>query len=282
MKPKTVLRKSMQRQSVDKATKYIRSRTKGFKPKVGIILGTGLGNFASCIKNAIVVPYNKIPGFPVSTVVSHKGEMLFGTIGNKPVLAMAGRFHYYEGYSLTQVTFPIRVMKNLGVEFLVLSSAVGSVNADCPTGMVVLIKDHINLLGNNPLIGPHDETFGPRFPDMYSAYDKQLLALADDVCRKNNIKTNEVVYAAMTGPCLETPAEYRMLRIIGADVVGMSTVPEVIVGVQCELRILALAVVTDLATPESLKPVDINEILTIADNAQPHLTAIIKGVIEKL
>ncbi|MDI6732525.1 MAG: purine-nucleoside phosphorylase [Planctomycetota bacterium] len=266
---------------IDKAVKYIRSKIKKFKPEVGIILGTGLGKFAEGIKNKIVVPYNKIPGFPISTVVSHKGEMIFGTISNKPVLAMAGRFHYYEGYSLQQVTFPVRVMKALGTQVLIISAAVGSVNADCPTGMVVLVKDHINLLGNNPLIGPHEETFGPRFPDMYSAYDKQLLALALEVCRENNIKTYEAVYAAMTGPNLETPAEYRMLRIIGADIVGMSTVPEVIVGVQSGLRILALSVVTDLATPESLKPVDINEILTIADNAQPHLTTIIKRVIEK-
>jgi len=267
---------------INKAVKYIRTRIKKFSPEVGIILGTGLGNFSDEIQNKTIVSYNKIPGFPVSTVVTHKGELIFGKLSNKPIVAMAGRFHYYEGYSLQQITFPVRVMKALGVKVLIISAAVGSVNVDCPCGMVVLIKDHINLLGNNPLIGPNDDSLGPRFPDMYNAYDKRLIELAKQVAEKNNIKTHEAVYAAMTGPTLETQAEYRFVRIIGADVVGMSTVPEVIVGVHSGLRILALAVVTDLATPDTIKPVDIDEIIRNANEAEPHLSTIIKGVIRQL
>ncbi|OGF17977.1 MAG: purine-nucleoside phosphorylase, partial [Candidatus Edwardsbacteria bacterium RIFOXYD12_FULL_50_11] len=181
-----------------------------------------MGNFADEIADKIVVPYSNIPGFPISTVMSHKGELVFGNIHGKPVMVMAGRFHYYEGYSLEQATFPVRVMKALGINILIISAAVGSVNADCPCGMVVLIKDHINILGTNPLIGPNDDTLGPRFPDMFNAYDKVLLEIASQVTEENKIKTYRAVYAAMTGPSLETPAEYRMLRIIGADVVGMS------------------------------------------------------------
>ncbi|MFH1229962.1 MAG: purine-nucleoside phosphorylase [Planctomycetota bacterium] len=270
------------KEQIDKSVKYIRTRIKKFSPEIGIILGTGLGNFSDEIQDKISVPYNKIPGFPVSTVVTHKGEMVFGKLGNKSVVVMAGRFHYYEGYSLQQTTFPVRVMKTLGVKVLIISAAVGSINADCPRGMVVLIKDHINLLGDNPLIGPNDESLGPRFPDMYDAYDKKLIKLAKQVAEKNNIKTYKAVYVALAGPTLETPAEYRFVRIIGADVVGMSTVPEVIVGVHSGLRILALAVVTDLATPDAIKPVDINEIIKIANNAEPHLSTIIKGVIQQL
>ncbi|MEK7309847.1 MAG: purine-nucleoside phosphorylase [Planctomycetota bacterium] len=267
---------------VNKAAEFIRAKIKKFNPEVGIILGTGLGNFADEITDKIVVPYADIPGFPISTVMTHKGELVFGNIHGKPVMAMAGRFHYYEGYSLQQTTFPVRVMKALGVKTLIISAAVGSVNADCPCGMVVLVKDHINLLGANPLIGPNDEQLGPRFPDMFNAYDKVLLEIASQVAEENEIKTYRAVYAAMTGPSLETPAEYRMIRIIGADVVGMSTVPEVIVAAHSGLRVLALAVVTDLATPEAIKPVDIEEIIHIANGAEPHLSALIKGVIKQI
>jgi purine-nucleoside phosphorylase len=270
------------RGQINRAEKYIHTKIKKFSPEIGIILGTGLGNFSDEIQNKIIVPYNKIPGFSISTVVTHKGEMVFGKLGDKSVVVMAGRFHYYEGYSLQQATFPVRVMKALGVKVLIISAAVGSVNADCRCGMVVLIKDHINLLGNNPLIGPNDESLGPRFPDMYNAYDKRLLELASEVAEKNKIKTHKAVYAALAGPTLETPAEYRFVRIIGADVVGMSTVPEVIVGVHSGLRILALAVITDIATPDTIKPVDINEIIRIANEAEPHLSTIIKGVIRQL
>ncbi|MBI5778552.1 MAG: purine-nucleoside phosphorylase [Planctomycetes bacterium] len=267
---------------VNQAAEFIRSKIKGFSPEIGIILGTGLGNFADEVADKTIVPYTEIPGFPVSTVMTHKGELVFGKIHGKPVMAMAGRFHYYEGYNLQQTTFPVRVMKALGVNTLIVSAAVGSVNADCPSGMVVLVKDHINLLGTNPLIGPNDEQLGPRFPDMYNTYDKVLLEIVSQVAEENNIKTYRAVYAAMTGPSLETPAEYRMLRIIGADVVGMSTVPEVIVAVHSGLRVLALAVVTDLATPEAIKPVNIEEIIHIANGAEPHLSALINGVIKRL
>ena len=267
---------------VNTAAKFIRAKINKFTPEIGIILGTGLGNFADEITDKIVVPYNEIPGFPISTVTTHKGELVFGYIHGKPVMAMAGRFHYYEGYSLQQTTFPVRVMKSLGVKIMIISAAVGSVNADCPSGMVVLVKDHINLLGTNPLIGPNDDQLGPRFPDMFNAYDKVLLEIASQVAEANKIKTYRAVYAAMTGPSLETPAEYRMIRIIGADVVGMSTVPEVIVAAHSGLRVLALAVVTDLATPEAIKPVDIEEIIHIANGAEPHLSTLIKGVIKQI
>ena len=267
---------------VDTAAEFIRAKINKFNPEIGIILGTGLGNFADEVTDKIIVPYNEIPGFPVSTVMTHKGELVFGYIHNKPVMAMAGRFHYYEGYSLQQATFPVRVMKALGVKMRIISAAVGSVNADCPSGMVVLVKDHINLLGTNPLIGPNDEQLGPRFPDMYNAYDKVLLEIASQVAEENSIKTYRAVYAAMTGPSLETPAEYRMIRILGADVVGMSTVPEVIVAAHSGLRVLALAVVTDLATPEAIKPVNIDEIIHIANGAEPHLSTLIKGVIKNI
>lgn len=267
---------------INKAEKYIRTKIKKFRPEVGVILGTGLGNFSREITDKIVVPYGKIPGFPVSTVMTHKGELVFGRLRHTPVVAMSGRFHYYEGYTLQQVTFPVRVMKAMGVKVLIISAAVGSVNIDCPCGMVVLIKDHINLLGNNPLIGPNDDELGPRFPDMYGAYDKDLLKLAKATAQENNIKTYEAVYACLPGPTLETPAEYKFVRTVGADVVGMSTVPEVIVGIHCGLRILAFAVVTDLATPATVKPVDIKEIVSNANEAEPHLSAIIKGVIKKL
>ncbi|MEW6025728.1 MAG: purine-nucleoside phosphorylase [Planctomycetota bacterium] len=270
------------KEQVNSAAGFIRSKIQDFTPRIGIILGTGLGNFADEITDKIIVPYQEIPGFPVSTVMTHKGELVFGSLGGRPVMAMAGRFHYYEGYNLHQTTFPVRVMKALGVEILIVSAAVGSVNADCPCGMVVLVKDHINLLGANPLIGPNDDSLGPRFPDMYNAYDKVLLEIASSVAEENNIKTYRAVYAAMTGPSLETPAEYRMIRILGADVVGMSTVPEVIVAAHSGLRTLALAVVTDLATPEAIKPVDIDEIIHIANGAEPSLSAIIRGVVRQL
>jgi len=279
------------KEQVNKAAEFIQnkikastelSRTSGFSPEIGIILGTGLGNFADEVTDKIIVPYNEIPGFPVSTVMTHKGELVFGKIHGKPVMAMAGRFHYYEGYSLQQATFPVRVMKTLGIKILIISAAVGSVNADCPSGMVVLVKDHINLLGTNPLIGPNDDALGPRFPDMFNAYDKVLLEIASQVAEENQIKTYRAVYAAMTGPSLETPAEYRMIRIIGADVVGMSTVPEVVVAAHSGLRVLALAVVTDLATPEAIKPVNIDEIIHIANGAEPHLSTLIKGVIKNI
>jgi len=277
MKPRNNLRGQ-----IKKSADYLKTKIKKFNPEIGIILGTGLGNFAEQITDRITVPYSRIPGFPVSTVMTHKGELVFGKINNKPVVAMSGRFHYYEGYTLQQVTFPVRVLKELGIKVLIISAAVGSVNIECPAGMVVLVKDHINLLGNHPLIGPNDDSMGPRFPDMFAAYDKQLLKYARETAEANGIKTYEGVYACLSGPTLETPAEYRFIRTIGADVVGMSTVPEVIVGVHAGLRIMALAVVTDLATPETVKPVDIKEIISIANNAEPHLSAIVKGVISKL
>lgn len=276
-------------QKINRAAKYIasaKSASAVFKskdsPKIGIILGTGLGGLASAITPIAVIPYKKIPGFPVSTVVTHKGNLVIGRLNGKTVLAMEGRFHYYEGYSLRDITLPVRVMKALGVNTLILGSAVGSVNPDCPEGTIVLVKDHINLLGANPLIGPNDDSLGPRFPDMGQAYDSELLNLAEQAARELGIKTYRGVYAAMTGPNLETPAEYNMIRAIGADVVGMSTVPEVIVGVHSGLRILALAVVTDLALPGVIKKIELSEIIRIAGQAEPKMTAIVKSVIRQI
>lgn len=277
------------KQKINRAAKYITSY-KGapavFKPKdaptIGIILGTGLGGLASVITKKLVIPYHNIPGFRVSTVVTHKGNLVVGKLSGKTVLAMEGRFHYYEGYSLADITFPVRVMRALGVKILILGSAVGSVNPACPEGTIVLVKDHINLLGSNPLIGPNDDAFGPRFPDMSEAYDKKLISLAETTAQKAGIKTYRGIYAAMTGPTLETPAEYSFIRVIGADVVGMSTVPEVIVGVHSGLRILALSVVTDLAVPGRIMKVKLDEIIRIANEAEPRMTAIVKGVIASL
>ncbi|MFH1227417.1 MAG: purine-nucleoside phosphorylase [Planctomycetota bacterium] len=276
------------KQKIQKAVKYIASRKEAEKifksdaPPIGIILGTGLGNIASAIKKQLVIPYKNIPGFLVSTVATHKGNLIIGKLSGRTVVAMEGRFHHYEGYSLQDITFPVRMMKALGVNILIIGSAVGSVNQACPEGTIVLVKDHINLMGGNPLIGHNDDSLGPRFPDMSEAYDPGLLRLAERAAKANKIKTYRGVYAAMTGPNLETPAEYDFIRIIGADVVGMSTVPEVIVAIHAGLRVLALAVVTDLARPGIAKKVCLSEIIHIANQAEPKMTAIVKGVIQSL
>ncbi|MFA5794261.1 MAG: purine-nucleoside phosphorylase [Candidatus Brocadiia bacterium] len=276
------------KQKIIGVVKYITSR-KGAKkifksdaPQIGIILGTGLGAIASTIQKQLVIPYKNIPGFLVPTVASHKGNLVIGKLSGKTVLAMEGRFHHYEGYSMQNITFPVRVMKALGVKILIIGSAVGSVNPTYPEGTIVLVKDHINLMGNNPLIGHNDDSLGPRFPDMGQAYDANLLKMAEHVARANKIKSHRGIYAAMTGPNLETPAEYNFIRVIGADVVGMSTVPEVIVGIHAGLRILALAVVTDLARPGIIKKVSLAEIIHIANEAEPKMAAIVKGVIKLL
>src|SRR3972149_2320403 len=218
------------KEKIQKAVSFIRAKTK-VKPDVAIILGTGLGNFAKDIKAKEAIPYEQIPGFARSTVVSHKGELLFGNLNGKTIVAMEGRFHFYEGYTMEQITFPVRVMHALGAKVLIVTNACGGLNKSFAIGDVMLITDHINLLGTNPLIGPNDESVGPRFPDMCEPYSKELIALAEKVARENGIKVHKGVFSAMTGPSLETRAEYRFLQTIGADAIGMSTVPEVIVGV---------------------------------------------------
>lgn len=251
-------------------------------PRAGIILGTGLGNLADEIADRVVFPYEAIPHFPRSTAPSHKGQLVCGTLGGKPVVAMEGRFHFYEGYTLQQVTFPVRVMKALGCEVLIASNACGGMNPQYQAGDIMLIEDHVNLLGDNPLIGPNDDRLGDRFPDMCHAYDRGLLALAKRVAVEEKIPVQQGVFVAVAGPCLETRAEYRFLRLIGADVVGMSTVPEVIVGVHGKMKCLGLSVVTDLCLPDALKPVSLAEIIHTANAAEPKLRTLVRRVVAEL
>jgi purine-nucleoside phosphorylase len=251
-------------------------------PAVAIILGTGLGELGAAIDVARTVPYTDIPGFPLSTVESHTGRLLLGTLGGKRVAALQGRFHRYEGYSLQQVTFPVRVLHALGARTLVVSNACGGMRADWAVGDLVLIADHINLLGDNPLVGANDDTLGPRFPDMSEPYDRGLRALAREVARARGLTLREGVYVAVAGPSLETRAEYRMLTAIGADVVGMSTVPEVIVARHAGMRVLGLSIITDLCLPDSLVPATLEQILAVAKRAEPMLTALVRGVLERL
>ena len=269
------------RQQIQEATDVLRQKNR-LEPEIGVILGTGLGGLADEIEKEIVIPYTEIPHFPVSTVESHAGRLIFGRLGGKRVMAMQGRFHFYEGYSMKQITFPVRVMKALGCHTLVVSNACGGLNPLFAPGDLMIITDHINLLGDNPLIGPNDETLGPRFPDMSEPYTKSLIALAEQVALEEKMRVQKGVYVALTGPNLETRAEYRFLRQIGADVVGMSTVPEVIVAVHSSIRVLGISVVTDSCLPDALEPVDIAKILKIAGEAEPKLTRLMKWVIEKM
>ena len=266
---------------IKKAAQVIRKKSKTV-PRVGIILGTGLGSLAGEIKKEAVLPYSKIPYFPVSTVQAHKSELMIGKLNGVPVLAMEGRFHFYEGYNISDITLPIRVMKFLGAEILIVSSAVGGLNPDYQKGDIILIKDHINLMGVNPLIGPNDESLGPRFPDMSEPYNREFIKIAEGIARKSGIRAHQGVYVALTGPSLETAAEYKFLRIIGADVVGMSTVPEVIVGVHAGLKILGISAVTDICIPETLKPANIDEIIETANKAEPKMAKIVREFIGSL
>jgi purine-nucleoside phosphorylase len=254
----------------------------GLEPDVAIILGTGLGGLADEIQLDSAVPYEEIPGFPLSTVESHAGRLLLGRLGKRRVVAMQGRFHRYEGYSLSAVTFPVRVMHALGARTLIVSNACGGMHPLWAPGDLVLLSDHINLLGDNPLIGSNDERLGPRFPDMSAPYDPELRSLARQVARELGILLREGVYVAVPGPNLETRAEYRMLRSIGADVVGMSTVPEVIVAAHAGMRTLGLSIITDQCLPDALEPADITRIIETARRAEPSLTRLIGGVVERL
>lgn len=269
------------RSNINEAVQFLRTKTSA-EPPIGIILGTGLGGLVHEIKVETTIDYSDIPHFPVSTVESHKGKLIFGTLGGKQVVAMQGRFHYYEGYTMQQVTFPVRVMKFLGVKTLLISNAAGGMNPLFVKGDVMLITDHINLLGDNPLIGTNDDTLGPRFPDMTEPYTKELIALAEKVALDLKIRLQNGVFVAVTGPNLETRAEYRFLRGIGADVVGMSTVPEVIVAVHQSMRVLGFSIVTDECFPDALKPVSLQEVIAVATKAEPKLTSIMKDVVTRL
>jgi purine-nucleoside phosphorylase len=263
---------------ITQATDVIRARWGG-RPRVGVILGTGLGTLAGQIETEAVLDYASLPHFPQSTSISHTGQLVCGTLQGVPVVAMEGRFHAYEGYSQRQITFPVRVMRALGAEMLVVSNACGGMNPLYSQGDIVVIDDHINLMNGNPLIGVNDDALGPRFPDMSRPYDPVLIGRAMEIARQENFVAHRGVYVGVTGPNLETRAEYRFLRAIGADVVGMSTVPEVIVAVHAGMRVLGLSIVTDLCFPDTLKPANIDDIVAAANGAEPNLRKIVLGVL---
>ena len=266
---------------IQESLQFIRSKWSG-TAKVGIVLGTGLGNLAKQIHVEVTFPYEEIPHFPRSTVETHAGNLVIGTLNGVPVVAMEGRFHAYEGYDSKQITFPVRVLQALGAKTLVVSNACGGMNPQYRQGDIMVIEDHINLLGMNPLVGINDDRLGPRFPDMCEPYDQKLIDLALEVARKENFTAHKGVYVAVLGPNLETRAEYRFLRGIGADVVGMSTVPEVLVAVHCGMKVLGLSIVTDMALPDALKPAVVSEIIAVANAAEPQITKIVCSVLEQL
>jgi purine-nucleoside phosphorylase len=268
-------------QKAQEALKFLRTQTND-TPTFGIILGTGLGGLVENIDIATTIDYKNIPHFPLATVESHSGKLIFGKIGNKTIVAMQGRFHYYEGYSMQEVTFPVRVMHMLGVTNLIISNAAGGMNPLYRAGDIMIIEDHINFIGDNPLIGPNIDEWGPRFPDMSQPYSNEMLALAERVALDLKIKIQKGVYVAVAGPNLETRAEYRMLRHIGADVVGMSTVPENIVAVHMGMNVFGVSIVTDECFPDALKPASLEEIVKVAGIAEPKMTQIITEMINRL
>ena len=263
---------------IQEAVAFIRQRWQG-TPHAGVILGTGLGSFVQHIQEEASLEYEEIPHFPRSTATSHRGRLVCGTLAGLPVVAMEGRFHLYEGYPLDRITLPVRVMRALGAELLVVSNACGGMNPYYRAGDIMLIEDHINLMGANPLIGVNDDRLGPRFPDMCEPYSHALIERALAVARRENIVAHQGVFVAVAGPNLETRAEYRFLRLIGADVVGMSTVPEVIVAVHCGLAVVGFSIVTDMCLPDALEPADVPKIIATASAAEPNLTKLVLGVL---
>ena len=263
------------------ATEAVRRRAE-FTPRTAVILGTGLSALAREIEPVATIPYEELPHFPLSTVESHAGRLILGLLGGAPVVAMQGRFHRYEGYTLQQIAAPVRVMRLLGASTLIVSNACGAMNPLWSAGELMLIDDHINFLGDNPLIGPNLDELGPRFPDMSRPYDRELQQLAESVAMEQGIPLRRGVYVAVQGPNLETRAEYRMLRTMGGDVVGMSTVPEVIVARHMGMRVLGISVITDVALPDALQETTLEEILRAAAVAEPKLAAVVKGVVERL
>jgi purine-nucleoside phosphorylase len=266
---------------IKESTAYIQSQT-SIQPSIGIILGTGLGGLVKEIEIIDEISYENIPHFPVSTVESHSGKLIFGKIGGKHVVAMQGRFHYYEGYSLQQVTFPVRVMKMLGIEKLFVSNASGGVNPDFEVGEIMIMNDHINLFPGNPLIGKNIDELGPRFPDMSDPYDQVLIDKACEIANQLQIKVSVGCYAGLTGPTLETPAEYRYVRAIGADAVGMSTVPEVILARHMSIPCFAISIITDLGVPGKIKKVSVQDVIEVASRQEPKMTRIMKELISSL
>ncbi len=266
---------------VQEAAAVIRQTWAG-KPRVGIILGTGLGGLVEEVQAEASFPYGDIPHFPSSTAPSHKGRLVCGKLSGKNVMAMEGRFHFYEGYSLQQITLPVRVMKALGCDILLVSNACGGMNPQYNKGDIMLIEDHINLLGDNPLIGPNDDRLGPRFPDMCRPYDRELLALAQRIALEERIVCHKGVFVAVPGPNLETRAEYRFLRQGGADVVGMSTVPEVIVGVHSGLRNVGFSIITDMCLPDALEPAKLEDIIAVANAAEKQLRVLVRRLVQEI
>ena len=250
-------------------------------PHAGVILGTGLGSLVKEIEVEVTIDYSDIPHFPSSTAISHAGRLVCGTLAGLPIVAMEGRMHMYEGYPLKMITLPVRVMKALGAELLVVSNACGGMNPNYRCGDIMIIEDHINLMGDNPLIGINDDRLGPRFPDMCEPYQQSLVDRALAIARKEDIVAHKGVFVAVAGPNLETRAEYRFLRTIGADVVGMSTVPEVIGAVHCGLRVVGFSIITDMCLPDALQPANVEEIIAVANGAEPHLTTLVKGVLSE-
>jgi len=268
-------------EAVESAAAAVRAHCRTV-PEVALVLGTGLGDLATKIDIEAAVPYTDIPGFPMATVETHAGRLLIGRLGGRPIVAMQGRFHRYEGYSLQQVTFPVRVLHALGAQSLIVSNACGGMHPLWQPGDLMLLADHINLLGDNPLVGANDDRLGVRFPDMSAPYDEGLRALAREVAASQGTVLREGVYVAVAGPNLETRAEYRMLRAVGADVVGMSTVPEVIVAVHAGMRVLGLSIITDQCLPDALAPADVATIIATAQRAEPKLTALVCGLLERM
>ncbi len=268
--------------NISETISYIKQKVGDFNPEIGIILGTGLGGLVSEIKVEHQLMYSNIPNFPMSTLEFHSGKLIFGTLSGKKVIAMQGRLHYYEGYNMKEITFPVRVMKMLGIQKLFVSNASGSLNPDFKKGDLMVIEDHINLQPDNPLIGRNYEELGPRFPDMSQPYNREMIEKALSIAKEKNITCHRGVYVSVTGPNLETKAEYKYLRIIGGDAVGMSTVPEVIVANHMAIPVCAISVLTDEGFSENLQPVSVEEIIKIASQAEPQLTTIIKELILQL
>ncbi len=269
-------------QAVHETVQYIKQKTNSFEPELGIVLGTGLGGLVADIQVEYSLMYSNIPNFPISTLEFHSGKLIFGTLNGKRVVAMQGRLHYYEGYTMQQITFPMRVMKALGIQWLFVSNAAGSLNPAFKKGDLMIISDHINLLPESPLRGRNDSDMGPRFPDMSAPYSKALIEQALSIAQKDGITCHQGVYVAVTGPNLETRAEYRYLRIIGGDAVGMSTVPEVIVANHMRIPVFAISVLTDEGFPEDLQPFNLEEILETAREAEPKMTSILSQLISFL
>ncbi len=266
---------------IKESAEVIRSKM-GESPKIGLILGSGLGILAEEIEDAVKIPYGELPHFPVSTVEGHKGQLVIGKLANKNVIAMQGRFHFYEGYALNEVTFPVRVMKELGVDKIIVTNAAGSVNTSFEPGDLMIIEDHINFMFNNPLIGPNNEQLGVRFPDMSSAYSKDLIAKAKEVGEKLNIPLKKGVYMGLTGPTYETPSEVKMLRLLGADAVGMSTVPEVVVANHGKMDVLGISCITNMAAGILPQPLSHDEVIETTNRVQETFLALVRNIIEEL